>query len=68
MRYLVLLLAGFVLVMSMAYVIAGLDGTPEFIARIVQGLGIIAVGLTSRKASLHFRETRKEKAESTENG
>jgi hypothetical protein len=68
MKYLVLLFAGFVLVMSMSYVIAGVDGTPEIIARIVQGLGIIAVGLTSRKASLHFREARKEKAKTPEKG
>jgi hypothetical protein len=67
MKYLVLLVAGFVVVISMTYVIAGLDGTPELIARIVQGLCIIAVGLTSRKASLHFRAARKEQPKAPEN-
>lgn len=68
MKYLVLLFAGFVLVMSMAYVSAGLDGTPEIIARIAQGLGIIAVGLTARKASLHFRAATKERSKAPEKG
>jgi hypothetical protein len=68
MKYLLLLFAAFVLVISMTYVIVDLDGVPEIIARIFRGLCFLAVAVTARKASLHFREARKEKAKTPEKG
>lgn len=62
MKYALLILAETALMVSMVYVAAGLDGTPEILARIAQGLCIMAVGLTSWKASQDRRRARDEKA------
>lgn len=64
MKYLypLLLLAEFVLVIAMVYVTAGLDGTPEIIARIGHGLCFMAVALTSWKASQVRRRARDDRA------
>ena len=62
MKYWLLMLAEFALLIFLVYVTVGLDGTPEVLARIAQGLCIMAAGLTSWKASQVRRKAREENA------